>query len=114
MNNANILVDLQFKKERKLKLYKVILLTVVVFMSACSSITINPNSSATVNSEPSYEERKSFFWWGLSGEHRVDVKKVCEKSEAQQMQTQLTFTDGLLTFITLGIYSPHSVKVWCK
>ncbi|MGY8876101.1 MAG: Bor/Iss family lipoprotein, partial [Pseudoalteromonas sp.] len=27
---------------------------------------------------------------------------------------QQTFSDGALSLITLGIYSPHTIKVWCQ
>lgn len=59
------------------------------------------------------EESKSFFFWGLAGEHSIDVNGVCQGKPAQQMQTQTTFLDGLLGGITLGIYAPRSAKVWC-
>jgi len=30
------------------------------------------------------------------------------------MQSQQTFADGALGLVTLGIYAPHTVKVWCE
>ncbi|MEX1670015.1 Bor family protein [Zhongshania guokunii] len=83
-------------------------------LGACSTVTINPSSSAKLSSEPSYQQRKNFFFWGLAGEHRVDVTAVCAQQNVAQMQSQQTFVDGLLGAVTLGIYAPHSVKVWCN
>lgn len=89
-----------------------------LFMSllivGCSTVTINPEVSGKLEAEPTYEERKNFYFWGLSGEHRVDVQSICSGKKPVQMQSQQTFTDGFLGVITLGIYSPHSVKVWCS
>lgn len=83
-------------------------------VSACSTVTINPDGRAKLVSEPSYQDSKSFFFWGLVGEHHVDVQRICNGKEPVQMQSQQTFVDGLLTGITLGIYAPHSTKVWCN
>ncbi|WP_397472323.1 Bor family protein, partial [Rheinheimera sp.] len=46
-------------------------------------------------------------------EHHVDVNTICNGAEPKQMQSQQTFTDGLLGLVTLGIYYPHTAKVWC-
>lgn len=83
-------------------------------IGGCSTVTINPEVSGKLTSAPSYEQRKAFYWWGLSGEHRINVKEVCADKGVAQMQTQQTFEDGLLGVITLGIYAPHTAKVWCK
>lgn len=83
-------------------------------VSACSTVTINPDGRAKLAGEPSYQDSKSFFFWGLVGEHHVDVQRICNGKEPAQMQSQQTFTDGLLSQITLGIYMPYSVKVWCN
>lgn len=98
---------------------KIILtMSVMVLLAGCSTITIDPKSASSQTSKqtsaPTYEDSKNFFLWGLAGEHHVDVNKVCSDKEVAQMQSQATFADMLLTGITLGIYAPHSVKVWCK
>lgn len=91
-------------------------LTTIVFVSllaACSTVTIHPQQSPKLSSEPTFQASKSFYLWGLVGEHRVDTAAICNGAEPKQMQSQQTFTDGLLGIITLGIYLPHTVKVWC-
>ena len=89
------------------------ILAVVSLLGACSTVTIQPEPITKQISEPSYEDSKPFFLWGLVGEERVDVRKICEDKEVIQMQSQQTFEDGFLGLITLGIFSPHTVKVWC-
>jgi hypothetical protein len=83
------------------------------FLTACSTVTIHPQQSTKLSSEPTYKDSKPFFLWGLVGEHRVDTAAICDGAEPKQMQSQQTFTDGLLGVITLGIYLPHTAKVWC-
>lgn len=85
----------------------------LLLIAGCSTVTINPEISGKLVSPPTYEDSKSFYFWGLAGEHRVNVVQICGDKKVAQMQSQQTFVDGLLGVITLGIYSPHTVKVWC-
>ncbi|GAA3939872.1 Bor family protein [Litoribacillus peritrichatus] len=85
-----------------------------LMLMACSSVTIHPTATFKYSSEPTYQDSRHFFFWGLVGQTRVDVKQICQQKRVVQMQSQATFVDGLLTLITLGIYAPHSVKVWCE
>ena len=93
-----------------------IFLTSLLFivLSGCSAVTIQPQKIAKLTSEPTYQDSRPFFMWGLVGEQRVDVKKVCGDQTVVQMQSQQTFTDGALGLVTLGIYAPHTIKVWCQ
>lgn len=83
-------------------------------LSGCSTVTIHPKTSHKLATPPSFEKSEPFFFWGLKGEHRIDVREVCKDKLVKQMQSQETFVDGFFTIITLGIYSPHSIKVWCE
>jgi hypothetical protein len=43
---------------------------------------------------------------------RVEATAICEGAWAR-VETQQSFLNGLVSFLTLGIYSPHEVKVVC-
>lgn len=92
---------------------RIVAIGLAIFLGGCSTITIHPKSTQKQSSNPTYDDSRPFFFWGLVGEERVDVKEICSSSDVKQMQSQQTFVNGLLTGITLGIYAPHSVKVWC-
>jgi hypothetical protein len=92
---------------------KLIVSILLLGLSACSTVTIAPQGERKLVNTPTYEESKPFYLWGLAGEHHVNVLEICNNKEPLQMQSQQTFFDGLLNFITLGIYSPHTAKVWC-
>lgn len=96
-----------------MKKSSLVLGVLLVGLSACSTVTIKPEGPNKLANEPTYEDSKPFYLWGLAGEHRVDVLNICNNNEPLQMQSQQTFSDGLLTLITLGIYAPHTAKVWC-
>jgi hypothetical protein len=83
-------------------------------LTGCSTMTIQPSEQIKRSSMPTFEKTIPFYFWGLKGEDRVNVKAVCGDKKPVQMQTQMTLENGLLTFITLGIYAPHTAKVWCE
>ena len=92
----------------------VILVLIIANLCACSSVTIRPQGGKKDQSEPSYLDSKPFYFWGLKGEHKVDVNEVCDGAEVSQMQTIVTGSDYILGLFTLFIYAPRTVKVWCE
>ena len=85
-----------------------------LILASCSTITISPPGGEKIISPPTYQKSKHFFLFGLVGESRVNTQSVCGGNEAIQMQSQSTFANELATLLTLGLYNPHTVKVWCK
>jgi len=97
-----------------MKLKTVAALALATVLAGCSTVTIHPASSGKLASAPTYQDSRPFFLWGLVGDERVNVVEVCANKSVKQMQSQQTFGDGVLTLLTLGLYAPHSVKVWCE
>ena len=66
------------------------------------------SSSTKGNHHPSFLR----FWnWA---EETVDAAKICGGAEnVVKTETQQTFVNGLLGFITLGIYTPLEARVYC-
>ncbi len=89
-------------------------LLVASSVSACSSVTIRPKGGVKDTSPPSYIDSKPFYFWGLKGQHKVNVNEVCEGAEVSQMQTKVSISDFLYGGLTLGIYAPRTAKVWCE
>jgi hypothetical protein len=90
------------------------LCVLTLLTTGCFSVTSRPDGGFKVATKPNFEQRQDFFLWGLVGESHIDVRTVCAPGKVAQMQSQLTFVDGLLNVVTLGIYSPQSARVWCK
>lgn len=88
--------------------------TILIAVSACSSVTIRPEGGEKDTSAPSYMDSKPFYFWGIKGEHEVDVNELCEGAEVSQMQTVMTSSDWMFGYLTLFIYSPRTVKIWCE
>ena len=90
-----------------------VLIVAIMMSVGCATVTLTEQGTRKISSSPTYQKRQQFFFWGLAGEHSIDVKEVCGGRDAKQMQTQNTFVDGLLRVITLGIYAPRTAKIWC-
>ncbi len=58
------------------------------------------------------EQRGDYFLWGLVGQQNVFLTQLCPDG-VSRWRSQQTFVDGLLGFVTLGIYIPRHVVVEC-
>ena len=84
-----------------------------MMLASCSTVTVKPKGTKKYSSEPTYKKRFNHLLWGLVGGGTVNVREACNGGYPKQMQTQRTFVDGLLAFVTAGIYFPRTAKVWC-
>jgi hypothetical protein len=89
------------------------LVAALALAAGCYNVTIRPEGGYRVATPPTFEQRQDFYLWGLVGESHIDTRTVC-KNGTSQLQSQVRFVDGLLTLVTLGIYSPETARVWCK
>ena len=62
-------------------------------------------SKQTGSSSTKGNHHHHFFVSGI-GEKTVNAAKICGGAENVKAETQQTFVNGLLGFITLGIYTP--------
>ena len=71
----------------------------------------------TVQNKPAAVPKETithhFFVSGIGQKKTVDAAKICGGAEnvVQKTETQQTFVNGLLGFITLGIYTPLEARV---
>ena len=81
-----------------------------LFITGCAQQTFTvqnkPLSSVQRNHHPSFLR----FW--IKQKKTVDAAKICGGAEnVVKTETQQTFVNGLLGFITLGIYTPLEARV---
>jgi hypothetical protein len=55
----------------------------------------------------------NFFIFGLVGEHDFHVREFCPDGRVAQIQTGGNFGTGLVSLLTIGIYTPRKVWVIC-
>ena len=55
-----------------------------------------------------------FFVSGIGQKKTVDAAKICGGAKMLLKQKPEAFVNGLLGFITLGIYTPLEARVYCS
>jgi len=88
-----------------------LLLALLALAAGCFHVNYVTNRPPA--STPAYEAWHTDVVWGLvEVSDPVDVATVCPNGYAR-IESQLTFVQGLLQYITLGIYNPQSVTITC-
>jgi len=90
------------------------IVSILIVLQGCTSVTMRPYGGEKDIRKPDYAVSKTFWFWGLKGEHEVNVNTVCGKRRVTQMQTVMTLSDFARGLITLFIYAPRTAKVWCE
>ena len=82
-----------------------LLATALLLITGCSTDVYCSNKPAAV--APKETITHHFFVSGIGQKKTVDAAKICGGAEnVVKTETQQTFVNGLLGFITLGIYTP--------
>ena len=91
---------------------KMLLATALALLNTgCSADVYCSKQTGSGNEKPS----PSFFVSGIGRRETVDAAKICGGAEnVVKTETQQTFVNGLLSFITLGIYTPLEARVYCS
>ena len=90
---------------------KMLLATALALLiTGCSTDVYCSNKPAAV--APKETITHHFFVSGIGQKKTVDAAKICGGAEnVVKTETQQTFVNGLLGFITLGIYTPLEARV---
>ena len=83
----------------------------VVLFSGCATQTYHMNrGSASLKKH----EMQTFFVGGIGQEQKMNASAICGGAQkVAKVQSKISFLDGLLASITLGIYSPRTAMVYC-
>ncbi|MFK3703609.1 Bor protein [Raoultella sp. BIGb0138] len=92
------------------KLMMVILAATAI--SGCAQQTFSVNQGIAV--APQQVTTHHFFVSGIGQSKQIDAAQVCGGADkVVRTEVQQTFVDGLLGFVTLGIYTPRDARVYC-
>lgn len=86
-------------------------------LSACGSdhiIRFNFNPHQNVQTEPSYEGRSHFFFWGMWQEKNYNLANTCRSRGISSIENSWTLYDSLMGALTMGIYAPESYSIYCN
>ena len=81
---------------------------------SCSSVNIRTDSSRENYAQATFQKRYHYWWWGLKGKHRINVREICNRQRVMQMQAVSRASDILIAISTLGIYTTRTARVWCE
>jgi len=84
-----------------------------LLLTGCMSTTVIFNSKWDSRIKPSYVDYFDNYFLGFSGTANVNLAQVCMDQKPYAVRRLKTIEDGILTLITIGIYSPSTIKVWC-
>lgn len=64
---------------------------------------------------PSADKWQHFFVGGIGQEVVENAAEVCGGAhKVAKIETQQSFLNGLASFVSNGLYTPHQNKVYCK
>lgn len=97
-----------------MKIPRIVILSLgVMFSLGCTTTEVVLNPRWNSYAKPVYTDYFDYYWLGFVGTNSVDLQRVCMDEKPYAIQKVRTFEDIFLASITLGIYTPLTVKVWC-
>jgi hypothetical protein len=91
----------------------IMLLILASLLTGCMSTNFVLDANWNYRSAPTYEDYFDTWWWGLSGSPEVSLQKVCMDQKPLAFQRVKSLEDIIISTVTLGIYAPTTVKIWC-
>jgi hypothetical protein len=89
-----------------------LILTTVFTLSGCATQRIYLGGESTKDPEVS---KSQAIWLGGIGQTKdIDADAICGELGVQKIETIQSFTDTLLGTISIGFYTPRTVKVYCN
>ena len=93
----------------KYKITSILLL--IMLIAACQPTVIR--LGGRIDRRPTVE-RQNFFLAGLVGERTLEMKDYCSGGNVAKIKEEFTFGDKVWQILTLNIYSPRTVSIYCR
>jgi hypothetical protein len=91
---------------------KLAVLALAIALGGCATQRFDVQSTSDVS--PAFDDAQTFFVGGIGQSQDVDAAKVCGGAKkVQRVESQLTAGNVGLTMLTLGIYTPRQIRVYC-
>jgi hypothetical protein len=92
---------------------RLILAMLTLGLLGCMSTKIVFDGRWNPSSKPSYEDYMDSYLFGFLGHPQISLTKICMDQKPLALQRVKSAEDIFLNVITLGIYTPTTVNVWC-
>ncbi len=91
---------------------KLAIAAIVLSLTGCAIQRFDVRPDA--HNAPTHDDLQTFWVGGIGQSEEIDAAKVCgAAAKVQRVETQMTAGNVGLTIVTLGIYSPRQVRVYC-
>lgn len=81
-------------------------------VSGCAQQSFSVNKAPVTS--PQQVTTHHFFVSGIGQSKQIDAAQVCGGADkVVRTEVQQTFVNGLLGFVTFGIYTPREARVYC-
>ena len=91
---------------------KIALIALALALGGCATQRFDVQSAN--QALPALDDSQSFFVSGIGQKQEVDAAKTCGgAANVQRIETQLTPANIALGLVTLGIYTPRQIRVYC-
>ncbi len=84
-----------------------------VSLAGCMSTRVVLDPKWDSSAKASYEDYFDYYFFGLSGHPSLNLQKVCMDQKTHAFKRFKSPEDAIITWLTLGIYAPATVRVWC-
>jgi hypothetical protein len=88
-----------------------LVLAIALTTTSCYKATFYPDPA--VSKGETHEEWTDFFVFGLVGTEDFKVEHFCADGDVTMIRTGGNFATGLVSLLTIGIYTPHKIYVSC-
>jgi Bor protein len=92
---------------------KVMPFVTLLGLAGCMSARLQLHEKFNPDEKPAYVDYFDYYFAGLAGDPELNLQKICMDQKPYGVQRIKSVEDGVITFFTLAIYSPVTVKVWC-
>lgn len=87
---------------------------VTAVLSGCATQSFDVNPPVGPLSQPTLEEDQAFFVAGLGQEAVINAAEVCGgAANVARVEVEQDALDSVLAFLTSGIYTPRTARVYC-
>jgi hypothetical protein len=91
------------------------LLTASAVLSGCASAQFQITDKPDAAEKPKLQQRQPNFLSGFGSTHVINAAKVCGGADkVESVEVDQTGWDGVVAFITFGLYTPLTARVYCK
>ena len=84
-----------------------------IMLSGCYTLRVYHDTDKLREKHDGEISSISMIFAGIQIGGHAQIRSVCP-SGASLIEIEQTATDGLVHYMSLGLYSPQTVRVWCK